>query len=55
MKDNKIIIKPAEGTASYNPLIDNIVVIDGNVVTDIKAKRHENMIVIDFEELEENA
>lgn len=24
MKDNKIIIKPAEGTASYNPLIDNI-------------------------------
>lgn len=24
MKDNKIIIKPVEGTASYNPLIDNI-------------------------------
>ena len=22
--DNKIIIKPAEGTASYNPIIDNI-------------------------------
>lgn len=22
--DDKIIIKPAEGTASYNPLIDNI-------------------------------
>ena len=24
MMNNKIIIKPAEGTASYNPLIDNI-------------------------------
>ena len=24
MIDNEIIIKPAEGTASYNPLIDNI-------------------------------
>ena len=24
MKDNKIIFKPEKGTASYNPLIDNI-------------------------------
>lgn len=24
MMNNKIIIKPAEGTASYNPIIDNI-------------------------------